>query len=163
MSDAEEALAAQLAAVGIPHTRQAKFAKSPKNRWFRADFAFPEHGLLVEVQGGGYSAGRHHRPQGYASDCVRMGRALALGWRLLYVTPQQVTSGEALQMVQDALRAPERPCLPAEAPKARPRRSKPAEAVTARPLDDPEVHELMHRLGCTRARAEQIAAYNARR
>lgn len=128
MSEAEETFAAQLRAVGIPHTRQAKWCSG---RRFRADFALTEHGILVEVQGGAWSGGRHTRGAGYAADCVRMGKAVALGWTMLYVTPQQVTSGEALAMVEAAMRRPERPELPAE-PVKRPRRGRQAaEGATA--------------------------------
>ena len=155
MSEAEDLLASQLTFVGISYVRQAKFCPG---RRYACDFAMVEHGLIVEVQGGGYNSGRHHRAAGYAADCERMGRALALGWRMLYVTPQQVTSGEALRMVQEALAAPERPELPST-PAKRPARSK--RAKSAQVTDN--VAAIMQATGCDRARAEAIVEHNARR
>ena len=106
-SAAEDLLAAQMRLAGLPEPqRQARFVPG---RRFAADFAWREYGLIVEVQGGGHGYGRHHRAAGYAGDCARMAHAVELGWRVLYITPDQVRSGEALHWVQAALCAPLRP------------------------------------------------------
>ena len=158
MSEAEDTLATQMELAGLPTPeRQCRFVP---NRRFAADFAWRAHGLIVEVQGGGWGNGRHHRATGYAADCLRMGHALALGWRVLYVTTDQVASGEALQMVQSALCAPVRPWEAQEAP-TRPKRTRRVATAKLAPAS-PLVSALMDRTGCTRARAEEIEAHNAR-
>lgn len=111
MSDLEEALAWQLRAVGFyeddsgeehekGYVRELVFA--PPRRW-RADFAFPRHKLLVECDGGTWVQGRHTRPQGFARDAEKMNAAQLLGYRVLRFTGEQVRSGEALALIEQAL------------------------------------------------------------
>lgn len=78
------------------------------NRRFRSDFAFPAHKLLIEVQGGGkiwnektggFVSGAHHSKDGYAGDCERMAEGMMLGYRFLYVTPEQCKSGKAADWI----------------------------------------------------------------
>jgi len=103
MSDAEEMFAFQLRAVGITHEREVRFA--PPRRW-RADFLIHTRhgsGLLVEVDGGTWSGGRHTTGAGFAADCAKLNEATLLGYRILRVTPAMVDSGAALLLVERAL------------------------------------------------------------
>jgi very-short-patch-repair endonuclease len=72
-------------------------------RKWRFDFCWPVRMLALEVDGGGWTRGRHHRPKGYAKDCEKLNAAVLLGWRVLRVTPQMVASGAALELVRKAL------------------------------------------------------------
>ena len=80
MSDAEEALAFQLKAVGIPFEREVQFAKP--RRW-RADFVVPEayygqaivRALLIEIDGGAFAGGRHTSGAGFRADVEKLNAA----------------------------------------------------------------------------------------
>lgn len=93
-SIAENALAQELKWLNYPEpTREHRFA-APR-RW-RFDFAWPERMVAVEVEGGTYVRGRHSRGAGFAADCEKYNTAVLLGWRVLRVTPDQITSGQAI-------------------------------------------------------------------
>lgn len=111
MSAAEETLALQLKAAGHKCEREYMFAKDIGRRW-RADFAFPYIGLLVEVEGitrfgknkdGSMRLGRHQTAKGYEKDCEKYNAAALLGWRVLRFTPQMVSKGEALRAIEELL------------------------------------------------------------
>ena len=72
-------------------------------RRFRFDFAWPEHKLAVEIDGGTWTRGRHVRPTGYAKDCEKMNLAQLEGWRVLRFTTEMVRDGTAVHMTQRAL------------------------------------------------------------
>ncbi len=57
------------------------------------------HKLLVEVQGGIWTQGRHTRGLGYQADCLRMAEAQIAGWDILYVTTEMVEDGSALALI----------------------------------------------------------------
>jgi len=99
----EESLARQIAALSLPKPeRQYPFAKSV-GRQYRADFAFPDERLIVEVNGGAWIGGRHVRGAGYESDLERNAIATALGWKVMAVTPRHIKSGYALKWIECAL------------------------------------------------------------
>ena len=108
MSEAEALLAVQLEQAGIPFEREYRFA--PPRRW-RADFATQRPGalfpdvfpLLVEIDGGGYVAGRHSRGTGIEKDAEKQSAAAILGYRVIRCTPAQVNDGRALSWIKQAL------------------------------------------------------------
>lgn len=77
--------------------------KGIPGRRFRFDFAFPDHMLAVEIDGGTWVQGRHNRPQGYAKDCEKLNLAVLNGWRVLRFTADQVRNGTAIHMTKQAL------------------------------------------------------------
>ena len=79
----------------------------PKRRW-RFDWAFPDHHVAVEVQGGAFLAGggRHTRGDGFRRDTEKFREAAILGWRVLPVLPEQMADGRALMWVEQALARP---------------------------------------------------------
>lgn len=96
-SEAEEELTFQMMAAGLPpFQRQARFDKKRK---FLADFLFETQRLIVEVQGGTWTGGRHVHPKGYEDDCERMIIAQLNGYRIAYVTSDMVWDGRALKWV----------------------------------------------------------------
>ena len=107
MSAAEDLLAWQIKAAGLPEpVRQYYYAK-PARR-LRADFAWllpPPMGMLLEVQGGIFlrRGGAHGSITGILADIDRLNTAMLYGWRLFRVTPQMIESGEALQLIERAL------------------------------------------------------------
>jgi hypothetical protein len=111
MSDAETLLAVKLEQAGIPFEREYRFA--PPRRW-RADFIawHPAYSgfrmadrtaMLVEIDGGGYVAGRHSRGAGMEKDAEKQSAAAILGYRVIRCTPKQVNDGTALKWIRQAL------------------------------------------------------------
>lgn len=73
-------------------------------RKWRFDVAIECGKLAIEVDGGGFVNGRHSRGIGIENDCEKYAEAMALGWRVLRVTPKQVQSGQALIWIEKLLR-----------------------------------------------------------
>lgn len=65
----------------------SEFKFHPDRRW-RADFAIPSAKLLVEVDGGIWSGGRHTRGGGFIGDMEKLNAAACLGYRVLRFQPQ---------------------------------------------------------------------------
>lgn len=101
----EDLLAFQIRSLGLPiPERQYPFAQSVERK-FLADFAFPGYLLLVEVNGGIWrkGGGAHSHPSNIERDIKKQQCAVLLGFNLLPVTTDEVTSGEAVAIVQKAL------------------------------------------------------------
>lgn len=107
MSSAEDLLAFQLKAVGIPFVREVQFAKPRK---WRADFVLRPVGnrvyvqpILIEIDGATWTGGRHVTGRGHAADAEKRNAAVLLGYRPLTFTPAQVEDGSALKTIEAAL------------------------------------------------------------
>jgi very-short-patch-repair endonuclease len=98
-TDYEGILALQIKMAGLPAPeREYKFAAA-EGRKFRADLAFPDKMLLIEIDGA------VHRIKGRFDRDLEKGQiALRLGWRVLHTSPVQVKNGRALQLVEAALK-----------------------------------------------------------
>lgn len=96
----------QCRALGVPvGTREYLF--HPTRKW-RADRAWVEQRLLVEVEGGAFgktkeTRGRHTRGTGFQNDCIKYAEAMLLGWRVLRVTTDMVKDGRAALYVAQLL------------------------------------------------------------
>ena len=101
-SKGEEALAAQLLAAGVGFEREQLLIPG---RRFRFDFLITGSDLVIEVEGGTWSGGRHTSGVGFRSDCVKYNLALELGYRVLRYTTDMVTKGEAIAQILDILGA----------------------------------------------------------
>lgn len=100
-SHLERAMETQIRVAGFPEpVRELRF--HPVRRW-RFDFAWPDHLLALEVEGGTWGVGRHTSGKGFESDCEKYNTATAHGWRVLRVTSGQIRTGAALQFVEMAL------------------------------------------------------------
>ena len=95
-------LAVQCVLARLP-TVTREFTFHPSRRW-RFDLCFVDQRLAVEVDGGAFANGRHTRGSGFRNDCEKGAAAAALGYRVLHVMPEHITSGIALQWVETALR-----------------------------------------------------------
>ena len=71
-------------------------------RW-RVDFAFIEHKLAIEIEGGVWVRGRHVRGKGFISDCEKYNELSLMDWRLLRFVPEHIDSGYALYKTCKAL------------------------------------------------------------
>ena len=107
-------LAGQARMAGLPEpVREHRF--HPVRRW-PFDLAWVEQRVAVEVDGGAFmlrpcpkcramipQGGRHTSGAGFREDCVKVSEAAALGWRVLRVLPEHITSGQALAWLERAL------------------------------------------------------------
>lgn len=100
----ESALAQQIRAAGLPSPiREFRFAAGLRD--FRADFAWPEQGLLVEISGGLFAGrcGGHTGPEGRYRDMRKLNIATLLGYRVLEFSSADIQDGTALFEVEAAL------------------------------------------------------------
>lgn len=101
MSDLEDTLLHQMQLVGLPlPEREYRFA--PPRR-FRADFAYPEQKILVEVQGGIYTRGAHSRGIGLERDYEKLNLAQLLGYKVFQFSRKMIESGVAVNMIEEVL------------------------------------------------------------
>ena len=80
----------------IEPERQYKFDATRK---WRADFAWPGLDLLVEVDGGTWSGGRHTRGAGYEADCEKLNAAVMHRLYVLRFTGGLIKSGHAITTI----------------------------------------------------------------
>lgn len=66
-----------------PPRREYKFHDG--RRW-RFDFAWPDHMIAIEVEGGIWKNGRHNRGSGFEKDAEKYNWAVLGGWRVIRVT-----------------------------------------------------------------------------
>jgi len=89
-----------LLAHNYPDPRR-EFVLVPGRR-FRADFAWPDKMLAVEIEGGIWTGGRHVTGSGYTADCRKYNLAQLSGWTVLRFTAEMLNSGEAMEMLEKA-------------------------------------------------------------
>ena len=104
-SQLEAELALQIKALGLPGP--IREYQAIKGRKFRFDFAWLEQRLLVEVNGGTYTQGAHSTGQGIRRDYEKSNLATLAGWRVLSFDGKSVKSGEAVEVIRQALEASE--------------------------------------------------------
>jgi very-short-patch-repair endonuclease len=103
-SEIEAILANRMAMAGLPEP-ETQFRFCPPRRW-RADFAYPAAMLLIEADGGTWTAGRHVRGKGFEADCEKTSTAAAIGWRVIRVTREMIEDGRAVALIRRALEVP---------------------------------------------------------
>lgn len=94
----ERALADAVHLAGLP--RPEREVQLVPGRKFRSDFYWPAARLIVEVEGGTYSGGRHVRGAGFAEDAVKYNTLTLLGYRVIRVTEAHIKSGDALRWIE---------------------------------------------------------------
>lgn len=113
MSKYEDLFALQAEAAGLTFERQVRLIpiqrtkplhknKALKTR-HKVDFLFRSAGIVLEVQGGTWSGGRHTRGKGYEGDCLKQALLQLEGFTVYYCTGSQVESGQALSWVREAI------------------------------------------------------------
>jgi hypothetical protein len=115
MSALEETLMRQLALERLPapareHRWAAELLGSGKGlrerltraglRDWRFDAAWPTLKLAVEVEGGGWSGGRHTRGAGFAADLEKYHHAMAHGWTVYRCDGRLIRTGEAAKIIR---------------------------------------------------------------
>jgi hypothetical protein len=84
----------------LPVKQQYRF--HPERKW-AADFCWPEHKLILELQGGTWNNGAHVRGKRFEQDCEKFNEATLLGYRTLLATTDMVHDGRAVNQVRRAL------------------------------------------------------------
>ena len=106
-SHLEEEFARQLTEAGIAFEREVKGIVP--GRRFRFDFvircACESVRLIVEVDGGTWSGGRHTSGVGFRNDCIKLNGAVEQGYVVLRYTSDLVKSGEGSAQVRRYLAA----------------------------------------------------------
>ncbi len=98
-------LASDLDRLGIPYREEFYFAKEAMGREWRADFHILGSPILVEVDGGTFSGGRHVRGQGRENDAEKDWAMWKLGYLPMHVTSKQVQGAVAPGMESAAVEA----------------------------------------------------------
>ena len=97
-SEGEVTLARDLRALKIGFEQEYKF--HPERNW-RADFWITGSKILVEVEGGIWSGGRHTRGKGFIADMEKYNAAAVMGFKVLRFDTQQVKSGLAIKQIEN--------------------------------------------------------------
>lgn len=100
-SKGEQTLGMQLKALKIAFKSEFRF--HPTRKW-RADFHIEGTKLLVEVEGGIWSGGRHTRGKGYLGDMDKYNAATAMGYQVFRFSTEQVISGFAIKQIEELVR-----------------------------------------------------------
>jgi len=96
-SEGEAKLAIDLKALNIGFVQEFYF--HPERQW-RADFHILETKILVEVEGGIWTGGRHTRGKGFIQDMEKYNAATMLGYQVLRFSTEQVKAGFAVQHIE---------------------------------------------------------------
>lgn len=100
-SGGEQTLSLHLKSAKIEFEKEFKFCAERK---WRADFHITGKMILVEVEGGIWSNGRHTRGKGYIADMEKYNTAQNLGYRVLRYSTEQVMSGVAIKQIENLVR-----------------------------------------------------------
>ena len=96
-SEGEIILANHLRALKIGFEQEYKFHSTRK---WRADFHITGTKILIEVEGGIWSNGRHTRGKGYIGDMEKYNAAAMMGFTVLRFSTEQVKSGMAIKQIE---------------------------------------------------------------
>jgi very-short-patch-repair endonuclease len=69
------------------------------DRRYRCDFAWPNHKLIVEIEGQIWNNGRHTRGSGFLKDCQKYNEAELMGYHVLRYPPELVEDMTALKQI----------------------------------------------------------------
>lgn len=86
---------------GIELVQEYRF--HPKRLW-RADMCCLEHRIIIEVEGGVYTNGRHTRSSGFLKDVEKYNTATCLGYRIIRVTPDTLLSNQTFEYIEQLLK-----------------------------------------------------------
>tara|TARA_R110002153_G_scaffold239886_1_gene394447 strand:+ start:5843 stop:6205 length:363 start_codon:yes stop_codon:yes gene_type:complete len=94
--------------LGLPEpVTEHKF--HPIRRW-RFDYAWPDHKIALEVEGGVWTGGRHTSSVGFIKDMEKYNAAACLGWRIIRCQPSTLMKLATIETLKEAMNA----CLSAK-------------------------------------------------
>jgi very-short-patch-repair endonuclease len=74
----------------VDYLYEVRKKAKPRSRKWRADFCWPDQQIVLEVQGGAFSGGRHTRGAGYQVDLQKSALLIAGGWQFYGFTAGMV-------------------------------------------------------------------------
>lgn len=81
---------------------EKEFKFHPVRKW-RFDYAFPEHKIALEVEGGVWTGGRHTSSVGFLNDMEKYNTATLMGWRVFRTTPDDLYRKKTLDLIKNAI------------------------------------------------------------
>jgi hypothetical protein len=78
-----------------------EFRFAPPRRW-RFDFAWPDHLVALELEGGAFTQGRHTRPTGFLADMEKYNSAQLNGWIVLRCLPDALSYDATFELLRQA-------------------------------------------------------------
>jgi len=87
----------------LPGGFEREYKFHPIRKW-RFDYAWLAHKVALEVEGGIFTRGRHTRGKGFLGDMEKYNAATLAGWQVYRCTTDQVKSGEAFDLITEALK-----------------------------------------------------------
>lgn len=97
-------VAAYFAQQGLPpFVREHLFDSRPEKRKWRFDFAWLEHRVALEVEGGIWIRGGHSRGTGQSNDHSKFNAAATLGWHVLKCEPKHLCMLETVNLIKKML------------------------------------------------------------
>ncbi|ATY44961.1 DUF559 domain-containing protein [Acinetobacter baumannii] len=97
VGEGEATLVQHLKTHKISFEQEYKF--HPTRKW-RADFLITGTKILIEVEGGIWSGGRHTRGKGYIGDMEKYNSAAMMGFTVLRFSTEQVKAGVAIKQIE---------------------------------------------------------------
>jgi len=97
-SQKDDTFNAFLRAAGLPES-VIEFRFHAVRLW-RFDYAWPDHKVALEVEGGVWTKGRHTRPKGFLGDIEKYNKAVETGWSVVRCTPKTLYSTGTISLLR---------------------------------------------------------------
>ena len=88
--------------IGLGPRIRERIAEAKLKDW-RFDFAWPDLMIAVEVEGGGWTGGRHTRVKGFEDDLRKYDKAMGLGCTVYRCSGSMVKEGVAVRSIEKLL------------------------------------------------------------
>ena len=86
---------------GLPKP-ETEYTFHPVRKW-RFDFAWPDHKVALEVDGGIWTGGAHGRGTGITRDIEKYNEAGAMGWVVIRCVPKDLLKTKTIDYIHDAI------------------------------------------------------------
>lgn len=84
--------------VGLGSGIRGRLQEAGLKDW-RFDFAWPDIKLACEIEGGGWTGGRHTRGKGFSDDLIKYDNAMRLGWTVYRCDGAMIKSGTVINII----------------------------------------------------------------
>jgi hypothetical protein len=87
---------------GVPASKSEYGFALPERKW-KFDYAWPEHLVALECEGGVWVGGRHTSGSGFLKDIEKYNAAAVRGWLVLRCTPATLFAEATFKMINLAI------------------------------------------------------------
>lgn len=84
----------------VDYLYEVRKKAKPRSRKWRADFCWPDQQIVLEVQGGAFSGGRHTRGVGFRTDMQKSLLLQSSGWLFLALTADMISQKDGHWILQ---------------------------------------------------------------